>query len=226
MIKVENIMIAIYGIATVVVFVIMIFFGGLFDSIHTLFFREISFLISPYSLFEDVTVPLYRLYNVNLFLFSLVLFIRLQNVFAKVGALYLSMSAVTSLLLAYIPMDAILLSRSLNGFTHIMITLLTGFYLLIAMSLFSYSLKRSKHLGMLAKYSFTVNIIILIGGFLTAVFALLSMPEYVGVIQKISIAAFLLWIVLTVISILHSDRRVNYGIKFGKPKSKHQKRRF
>lgn len=210
MLKLENLLIAFYGITTVAVFLIMVYFGGLFDSVHTLLFREISFLISPYSLTEDITVPLYRMYNINLLMFSLVLLLRVRNVFAKLGALYLSMSAVSGILLIAIPMDAVLLSRSVSGFTHILAALLTAFYIMVAMMLFGLGFKKSKNLMKLAEYSFELSIVMLLAGFFTAVFALISMPEYVGLFQKLPIAAFLLWIVLTAFWMLHSDRRVSY----------------
>lgn len=211
MIKVENILIAFYGIMTVGVFIIMISFGGLFDSIHTTLFREVSYLISPYALRDDVTVPLFRLYNVNLLLFSLVLLLRLKNIFAKLGALYLSVSAVTGVLLVQFPLDPIRLSQSLTGSTHIIVSLLTGFYIMVALLLFGYSFKKNKNLKTLSTYSFEISFIILIAGFLTGIFAILSMPDYVGLTQKLPIAAFLAWIIMTAIWMLRSDRRINYA---------------
>ena len=210
MIKLGNILIAIYGLTTVVVFGIMVYFGGLFDSVHTLLFREISFLISPYSLTEYITVPLYKIYNINLLMFSLVLLFRMRNIFARLGALYLSMSAVSSLLLITIPMDAIQLSRSMSGLSHIFASLLTAFYIVIALILFGFGFKKNKHLKRLARYSFHLSYVMLFAGFLTGVFAMLSMPEYVGLFQKLPIAAFLLWIVMTVFWMLRSDNRISY----------------
>lgn len=213
MIKLENILIAFYGTATVVVFIIMIIYGGLFDSLHTLLFREVSFLISPYSLNDAITVPLYRIYNFNLLMFSIILLIRLHNIFAKLGALYLSMSALFSLLLIQFPMDPLGLSQSVSGSTHIIFVLIAGFYIIIALMLFGIAFKKNKNLTMLSSYSNEISFIIMIASFLTAVFALLSMPTYVGFFQKLPIAVFLLWIVITSIRIIRSDKRVKYTAK-------------
>lgn len=225
MIKIENIFIATYGITTVVAFILMVSFGGLFNSLQTLYFREVSFLISPYSLVEDITVPLYRLYNVNLLLFSVVLVLRLRNMFARLGALYLAMSAVTSLLLVEVPMDALQLSRSLTGLSHILVALLTASFTVIAMLLFSYSFKANKNLAIISKYSFGVSLIILIAGFFTGLFAMLNMPEYVGFVQKLPIAAFLLWIVMTAYWMLRSDKRVRYIVPIQKNKKTSRRKR-
>jgi hypothetical protein len=211
MIKLENILIAIYGIATVAVFLLMVTWGGLFDSVHTLLFREVSFLISPYSLTESTTVPLYRLYNINLLLFSLVLLLRLRNIFAKLGALYLAMSSVTGLLLLQFPMDPINLAKSFSGSAHIGVSLLTAFFILVALLLFAHSFKNNKNLVLLSKYSLIISFIILIAGFLTGLFAILSLPAYVGFVEKLPVAAFLFWIIITAVWMLHSDRRVRYA---------------
>lgn len=213
MIKVENILIAFYGISTVAVFVIMIIYGGLFDSLHTLLYREISFLISPYSLKETVTVPLYRIYNFNLLMFSIILFVRMHNVFARVGALYLSMSAIFSLFLIQYPMDPLLLSKSVSGSTHIIFVLIAGFYLILSLILFGIAFKKNKNLALLSQYSTEIGLIIMVASFFTAVFALMNMPEYVGLFQKLPIMAFLTWILMTSFKIIKSDNRVKYSAK-------------
>jgi hypothetical protein len=213
MIKLENLLITFYGLTTVSVFIIMVIYGGLFNSLHSIFFREVSFLISPYSLTHEVTAPLYKLYNVNLFLFSVVLLLRFRNIFAKLGALYLSMSSVTGLLLLQIPMDPIRLANSASGSSHIVIALLTAFYIVVALLLFGYSFKKNKNLVILANYSYAISIFMLLAGFLTGVFAMLSLPAYVGFIEKLPIAAFLFWILLTAVWMLRSDNRVKYADK-------------
>jgi hypothetical protein len=205
MIKLENMLIAFYGITTVAVFLLMVTWGGLFDSVHTLLFREVSFLISPYSLTESKTVPLYRLYNINLLLFSLVLFFRFRNIFAKFGAFYLAMSAVMGLVLLQVPMDPINLARSFSGSAHIGVALLIAFFIMIALLLFGYSFKKDKKFIPLSNYSFVISSIILVAGLWTGLFALFCLPVYVGITEKLPIIAFLLWIVVTAVWMLHTN---------------------
>lgn len=212
MIKFENALIAFYGIMTVIVFIFMVIYGGLFDSVHSLLFREISFIISPYSLRENITAPLYRIYNLNLLIFSIVLYLRMPNIFAKVGAVYLGISALTGLLLLKFPIDPILLSNSYEGLIHIIVSSLTGFYIFIALLLFSFSFKKSKKFQYLSQFSFNVSLLILFGGFLTCIFALSNLPAHVGFTQKLPIALFLLWVVITAFWMLKSDNRVSYAL--------------
>jgi heme A synthase len=120
------------------------------------------------------------------------------------------MSSVSSFLLIQYPMDAVQLSHSISGFSHILVALLTAFFIVIAMWLFGYSLKENKNLKAVSEYSFIICMIVLFAGLLTALFALFNMPEYVGFIQKLPIIAFLFWIVMTVYWILRSDKRIHY----------------
>lgn len=210
MIKLENSFIAIYGITTVIVFVAMVIAGGLFDSVRTVFFREVSFIISPYSLKESITVPLYSLYNIQLFMFSLVLFIRMKNIFARFGALYLSLSAIFGIILIRFPMDPRGVSGSLSGTTHIIFVMFTVVHIVIAIALLSYGFRNNKNLRLLSKYSTEISIIILFASLLTGIFAFLSMPAYVGFFQKLPMAAFLGWILITSVWMIKSDKRVKY----------------
>lgn len=225
MIKLENILIAVYGISTVILFIVMVAVGGLFDSIHTVLFREISFIISPYSFNEGITIPLYRIYNIDLFIFSLIIFIRMHNIFVKLGALYLSLSAIMGIILLQFPMDPIGISDSLSGFTHIFFVLIIVFYISVALTLISYGLKNNKNLLMLSKYSFEISIIIMLAGFLTGIFAWMSMPVYVGLFQKLPVLAFLVWILLTSWLMMKSDNRVRYAVRT-KTKRIHKVRRL
>lgn len=212
MIKIENALIAFYGVMTVIVFILMITYGGLFDSVHSLLFREVSFIISPYSLRENITAPLYRIYNLDLLIFSMILYLRMPNIFAKVGAVYLGISALTGLLLLKFPIDPILLSNSYEGLFHIIVSSLTGIYIFIALILFSISFKKSKNFRYLSRFSFNISMLILLGGFLTCIFALSNLPAQVGFVQKLPIASFLLWVVITAVWMLKSDKRINYAL--------------
>jgi Protein of unknown function (DUF998) len=191
----------------------MIIFGGLFNSIHTALFREISFLISPYTFNGETTIPLYRIYNIQLLLFSLFLFIRIKNIFVRLGTLYLSMSASMGILLIKYPMDPIGISGTFSGITHIIFVLITFIYIVIALLLFGVGFKKNKNLIALSKYSFEISMIILVAGFITVIFALSSMPEYVGFFQKLPIFSFLIWILLASYWIIKSDKRIKYQHK-------------
>jgi hypothetical protein len=212
MLKLENLLIACYGISTVVMFLVMVISGGLFDSLHTVLFREISFYISPYAPHNTITIPLYRVYNFDLLMFSLLLFIRLRNVFAQIGAMYLSLSSIVSLLLVQFPLDPINLGHSLAGVLHIAVACLMACYMIVALILLWKGLQKSKRTSLLARYSFELSIVIVLAGFLTALFALLNMPAYVGLVQKLPIVAFLGWILFTALWIIRSDKRVKYHL--------------
>ena len=210
MLKTENLLIAIFGAITVTTFIFLLLFGGLFQSINSLLFLEISFLISPYTPLKNFTIPIFQTYNFYLILFASVLMLRLNNKFGKLGGLYLLVSGILGLLLVQFPMDPRGISESEAGLTHISVLLVMAFYTASAMFLLGYSFYHSKNLGWLAPITFLICLLLLLIGFLTGVFALLSMPTFVGITEKLPIAAYLGWILLISFAILKSDHRIKY----------------
>ena len=73
LLQAENFLIAYTGVVGVFIFILMIFFGGIFNSVNSLLYREISFIISPYSSAKNITIPLFQLYNIHLIIFSILL---------------------------------------------------------------------------------------------------------------------------------------------------------
>lgn len=219
MYKIENILLFIYGCITVSTFLLMLYFGGLLNSFETVLYHEISFLISPYSLFSEVTIPLYQLYNLHLLLFSLILLLRVPNIFAKLGALYLAGSTVIGLLLIQFPMDPIQLGQSIAGKQHILVIVIQGITLACAIVLLGRGF--TKKLQVLSDLSYGLSLLILLGGLIIGIFALMSMRAYVGFIEKLPIFAFLFWIVITSVWFVLYDKRIKYGL----PKQKQIKKR-
>lgn len=216
MLKIENILIASYGIITVIVFIALLVAGGLFASLHAFLFREVSFIVSPYVPVRDITIPLYQAYNYYLILFSFVLSHRMASIYAKLGSLYLILSAIVGLILVQYPLDPHGISGSTAGMLHIVIVLFMSFYTTVALLLLSYAFKRTRHLRWLANYSTGISLCIAVISFVTGVFAFFSKPYYVGITEKLPIGIFLSWIILTGIGILHSDNRIKHYIWQGK----------
>lgn len=210
MIKLKNILIAVYGLLTVSVFILMIMAGGLFNSVNALLYREISFIISPFTINGFITIPLYRLYNILLFIFSALLFLRTTNLYIRLGSLFLSMSVIFGLLLIRYPLDPSGESVSFTALSHISIAIIIVLYIFTALTLFGYGFKRYKNLSFLYNFSTELSVIILFLGFAAGVFAYLKMPAYVGLFQKLPIMSFLVWIVVTSLAMLKSDKRIKY----------------
>jgi hypothetical protein len=208
--KIENLLIALFGIITVSTFILLLFFGGILNSVSSLLFTEVSYIISPYTPLGELSVSIYKYYLYFLILFSLALCIRLPNIYAKIGALYLLTSAAMGLLLLNYPMDPRGISSSEQGITHILMVLFMGLYLAVSLVLLGFAFGKSKNLKWLSQFSLWVCIIILTAGFISGSFALFSMPSYVGLTQKIPIGIYLAWILLTGLGMLKSDRRIKH----------------
>jgi hypothetical protein len=213
MLKIENLLVSFFGITTVFTFVLVILAGGILSSPEAIIFKEVSFAISPYSSFQDLTVPLYVAYNICLLLFSFCLLIRLQNLGGKFGAFYLFCSAIIGIALIYFPMDPQGISESIQGSSHIAILLLISTFAIIGLLLLAIAFKKTSNLRYLTAYSNDIALILLAAGLITGASALLSNRILVGTIEKIPIIAFLIWILATSLGILNSDKRIkSYGI--------------
>lgn len=208
MLKIENLLITSFGIITVVTFLSLLIFGGLFNSINVLFTQEVSSLISPFSPNKQITVPIYKVYIYYLILFSVAIFVRFSSVFARIGSLYLLVSAALGLMLLDFPMDPRGISGSERGITHIVMTLFMTLYMSCAVLIFAFAFRQNKNLSWLSDLSFIICIVLLAAGFLTGIFAFFSLPSFVGSTQKLPIVAYLAWIFITAIAILKSDKRI------------------
>ncbi len=210
MLKLENLSIALFGLVTVFVFLLMLSLGGLFESVKSFLFLEVSFLISPYTPLKDLTIPIFQYYLYFLFLFSFALTVRMRSAYAKVGGLYLLLSAVIGLILLKYPLDPGRISGSVAGVTHISIVLFMSLYTAVALYLLAYAFKNTNNLSWLSSYSMLVCLLLLFGGFATGIFAIFSLPIYVGLTQKLPIASYLFWILLTAFGMLKSDKRIHH----------------
>jgi hypothetical protein len=208
LLQAENFLIAYTGVVAVFIFILMIFFGGIFNSVNSLLYREVSFLISPNSATKFLTIPLFQLYNIHLILFSLLLSVRLHNRYSKIGAIYLLIASLFGLVLLKFPMDPRGISQSPAGVTHITIALMMALFIVISLLLLSKGLKKSKKFVWLSKLSFLVGITVTIFGFLTGLFAAFSLPSLVGLMERLPIGAFLIWIYKAATGLLKSKKDI------------------
>lgn len=209
MTKIKKIIIAFLGIVTVVIFLLLVNIGVYLDVKDTLVYREVSFFISPYMKGTAVTVPLYQIYNIILFLFSLSLFVLLHNLYAKIGAVHIAISAIISMLLLFFPMDRPDMPQTMAGMAHNIVVLSISLFLVTGIFFFGMAFQRTDNLKWLAKYSYIISITLLAGSFITVIFAY-SDRSLVGLIERLPLGAFLFWIILVAIGILLSDRRFTF----------------
>src|SRR5688500_8018140 len=199
--KTINHITALFGIITVFLFILIGPFGGYYRSLSHFLFQEVSYSISPYTPYNEVSVPLYKQYNLYLVLFSTILGIKLKNPYAKLGALYLSFAGVVGFLLLHFPMDADGSGQTIVGMSHNMFAMILSIYISVALLLFVYAFKRVKKLQRLSVFTHYISIFFLTTSFLTGIFAFMSKPLFVGLIERFAVGAYLLWIIVVALSI-------------------------
>ncbi len=168
-------------------------------------------MLSPFIPVQDLTVPIFLLYNFFLFLFSLFLGIRIRNHFVRLGALSLAMSSIIGIILLSFPMDPNGDPTTIVGFQHNIIVISMSLYIILSLLLFFYGFKKTRNFSTLAKYSLLVGIIISLTGLFTGIAAFLSLSRYVGILERLPVTAFLIWVFRTSENILKSDKRTKYN---------------
>jgi hypothetical protein len=209
MLKIENILIAFYGIFATVILFLVVILSSYLDTNNSLIFNEISFFISPYSTVHTVAVPLYQLYNLAVLLFSFCISIRMKYEYAKVGALCLSFSGIIGLSLVRFPMDPPYSQLTIQGITHITLVSILSLYIIAAMYLFGHAFHHMINIIWLARASYTISKLLFVTGLVTCIIASYN-SRLVGILEKLPILTFLFWILLVVIGMIHSDRRIKY----------------
>lgn len=209
MLKIENLIVAFWGIISLLVFIIFILIGSLYDVKDQFFSREFSYFISPYLAGNAITIPLFQFYNIALVFFSIGLFIRFTQVYARIGSMQLFFSAIVGLILIMFPMENPLLPQTLAGLIHVIIVTIMMLFIVNALLYFSKAFLHYSHLVWLSPISYWIAMVLLVFGGLSGIFAYYN-RDLVGLAEKLPVGAFLLWIFLVTIGILKSDKRVKY----------------
>lgn len=205
--KTLNYIIALFGIITVSFFILLGIYGGYYHSLDSFLFREVSYAISPYTPYRAVTVPLYKQYNLYLILFAILLCFRIRNSYAKLGALYLSFAGITGFTLLRFPMDANGSGATVEGIEHNVYAITLSLYVALALLLFVWAFRKVKKLYWLSVLSLIESIIFLGASLLTGVLAFMSKPVYVGLVERLAIGTYLLWIVLVAIGMITLSKK-------------------
>lgn len=209
MLKIENLIVAFWGVISLLIFIVFILIGTLLDAKSYFLSREFSYFISPYLAGNAITIPLFQLYNIALIFFSLGLFIRFNQLFARLGSMQLFFSAIVGLILIMFPMENPLLPQTLAGLIHVIIVTIMMLFIVNALLYFSKAFLHYSHLIWLSSISYGIALVLLVFGGLSGIFAYYN-RSLVGLAEKLPVGAFLFWIFLVSVSIIKSDKRVKY----------------
>lgn len=210
MIKTANVLIAAYGVITVVIFLSVIAIGVYMYPQTSTFSKEISYFLSPYYPGTRTTIPLFHLYNLTLLVFSIVLTFRIRNRSARLGSLCLSYSAIIGIILVRFPIDKPSTQLTATGIAHILLVLVMSIYIFTSLLFFGRAFKHMKHLKWLSGLSFFLAVFLITAAAITGIMAGFNIP--VGTLEKIPIGSFLLWVLLVAFGLLNSDKRIRYTI--------------
>ena len=155
---------------------------------------EIDPLISDN--YRYITTILFGLYNLSCFMYGIALFLeykkgRLSN---KVQAVSLGIIGLSGILMYFFPMDIVGSKTTFLGIMHIILVGIVAPLTILATALGFVTFKDKKWMKY---YSLITCVIVTISGGFTAYFASEGMQSGFGILERITIGSFILWLFIS-----------------------------
>jgi len=200
----KQIVLLVCGIAAPVFYVAAVVIGGIITPGYSHLAHDISGLIAADAPKKAVLDPLFITYNILLGGFGvglLTAFRERGGAVGKAGAVILIVIGILGLILTiFFPRDAIGAEQTFAGRMHIIFAGLMSLGTMAAIPLVGLHLRNAMRLRGHARYSFITLAVVIISG-IWAVQAAATGSELLGLAERITIGAFILWIFIIALKI-------------------------
>ncbi|MGF7118759.1 DUF998 domain-containing protein [Methanobacterium oryzae] len=187
-----------FGIIGPVIYIFAVIFGGMIRGDYNFLYNTISELTlanAPNLLLMSI---LFGIYNLSLLIFGTGAFRDNEidtNKKYKTATLMLAIIGILGLLLLFFPQDPRNAAITFQGTMHIAIAGIASFLTLISVLLMGLNFRKVKEMKNFAIYSFISFAVILISGGMAAI-SVGSNSAYGGLFERITIFAFMLWVIV------------------------------
>lgn len=187
------------GIGAVVAYVSAVVLGGVLWQNYSHISQAISELSASFAPNQALMIGLFGLYNVLLFGFSIAYYMWSQNKQLRISAVLVGVITLLGVAMLVFSQDKIGGTLTLAGQLHLAAAGLTSLATLVAVA---FSVAGFKRLGykQTTKASLLLGVLILITGPFTAI-ATTALPEYFGLLERVTIGIFLAWVILVSVAI-------------------------
>jgi hypothetical membrane protein len=188
----------ILGIIGPIVYILAVIIGGMLRSDYSFLYNTISELTVTNAPNLVLISILFGIYNFSLVIFGIGAF--MDNGMDtskkyKAATLMLAIIGVLGLLLLFFPQDARNAAVTFQGTMHIAIAGITSLLTLISVLLIGINFRKIKEMKNFALYSFISFVVILISGGVAAISVGINFA-YGGLFERITIFAFMLWVIV------------------------------
>lgn len=188
----------IFGIIGPIIYILAVIIGGALRSDYSFLYNTISELTVTNAPNLILISILFGIYNISLLIFGIGAFRdnEIDNSRKyKAATLLLAIVGVLGLLLLFFPQDPRNAAVTFQGTMHIAIAGITSLFTLISVLLIGINFRKVKEMKSFAVYSFISFSLILISGGAAAI-SVATNSAYGGLFERITIFAFMIWIIV------------------------------
>ena len=195
------------GVITPVLYIFTVILGGMLwpeYSHKTQAISELSMASSPNLALMD---SLFTIYGILLFVFSLgytILWSRRKNASLTAAGIALIICALAGLLMKFFRQDPIGTPATFTGIMHLVLAGMTSLGTIFAIFLGAAGFGKQAKLTGLKGFSIVMGILVVLTGGLTAAGPTLF-PSIFGFLERLTIGSFMIWLLVTSISLLKND---------------------
>jgi len=186
-----------FGIIGPIIYVLAVIMGDLIRSDYNFIYNTISELTltnAPNLLLISI---LFGIYNFSLLIFGTGAFLDKEidnSKKYKISTLMIAIIGILGLLLLFFPQDPRNTPLTFQGTIHIAIAGITSLFTLISVLLIGLNFRKDEKMKTFSIYSFISFIVILISGGVAAI-SVGSNSAFGGLFERITIFAFMLWVI-------------------------------
>jgi hypothetical membrane protein len=188
----------IFGIIGPIVYILAVIIGGSLRNDYSFLYNTISELTLANAPNLIIMSALFAIYNISIFIFGLGAFIDKEIDKSKkfrAANLMIALVGFLGLLLIFFPQDPRTAAVTLTGTLHIALAGITSLFTLICVILMGINFRKVLAWKSFSTFSIVSFIVILVSGGMAAM-SVASNSGYGGLFERITIFAFMIWVIV------------------------------
>lgn len=201
----------IFGIIGPIVYILAVIVGGSIRNDYSFLYNTISELTLANAPNLMLMSALFAIYNISIFIFGLGAFLD-KNIDKskkfKVANLLIALVGLLGVLLLFFPQDPRTAVVTFTGTMHIALAGITSLFTLVSVILIGINFRKVKEWKLFSTYSIISFIVILVSGGMAALSVAIN-SGYGGLFERITIFAFMVWVMVYSYLILKTHQTEN-----------------
>lgn len=197
----------IFGIVGPIIYILTVIIGGFLRNDYSFLYNTISELTLASAPNLILISVLFGIYNISLFIFGLGAFLDNEidkSKKFKAANLMIALVGLLGVLLLFFPQDPRTAAVTFTGTMHIALAGITSLFTIISVLLIGINFRKVKEWKIFSTYSILSFVVILVSGGMAAMNVASNSP-YGGLFERITIFAFMIWVIVYAYLILKNS---------------------